>query len=386
MWSAEGLWMAPPSGETVEHARQHYNLGLLQSDTELALGSDVGLPWRVGELAQVNGSEPYVIRKFDSGLTALVYQLRADGKDYALKLARPECLVRNVDGQTSFLNKLLCRQRIESLRAQVSASDRSALDAVTKTYVGSLRYGVLLTEWVNGNSIDIWDRGRLQKFFAAGTALLEAGLFEWDFSPGNLLDDGENIRLFDFGYMYPFDPRRHFNSAGNGDTEPMFHLAERFETRNYFAYLLSLENVQGVDAALAAFRIEKEVVCEAYRDLAQNLARKGATPMVRDWLWRIISDWETSLECDLYQLYLKEGWRSHVLDLDDDLRGETCTSMTLRRCEWLLDTLKKHYADLKAFDAFFWQDRDLSSEKLAEAYQDRHQRAQRHQIVSPAQS
>ncbi len=53
---------------------------------------------------------------------------------------------------------------------------------------------------------------------------------EWDLCSGNLLvDRQEQLWLFDFGYMYPFDPLREFNS--NGLADPLFHFVERFETR-----------------------------------------------------------------------------------------------------------------------------------------------------------
>jgi hypothetical protein len=362
---------------TLEQQRQQRHLEQLQSATELTLGNEEGLPWRIAELAAITGREPFVVATIDSGLTAKIYHLRSAGGDFALKLARTECLVRNVDGHTSFLNELICRQRIDFMRA-----DTNAFAAVTKTYAASLRQGVLLTEWVDGESIQHWDRRRLQQLFAAGCELLQAGMFEWDFCPGNLLDDGERIRLFDFGYMYVFDPLRQFNSAGNGDSQPMFHLAERFETRNYFAYLLQLEIEQGMDAALSAFRLEKEVALEAYQSLRHQLLQRGATAMIADWLQAIVTRWSDALTHDLYSLYLQEGWRSHVLDLDDDLRGKTCTPTTLQRGEWLLHALQHHHDELRALDAFFWQDRERNQQQLVAAYREHLALARRYQIDS----
>lgn len=363
--------------QSLEQIRQKRHLQMLESDFELTLGSEDGLPWRITDLAAIKGGEAFVVQTIDSGLTATIHHLRAEGRDFALKLARKECLVRNVDGQTSFLNELVCRQRIEDLRAETNA-----FSAVTKTYAASHRHGVLLTEWVDGESIRVWDRRKLQQLFAAGCELLLAGLFEWDLCSGNVLDDGERIRLFDFGYMYAFDPLRQFNSAGNGDSEPMFHLAERFETRNYFATLLTLEKEQGFDAALAAFRMEKEVAIEAYRSLRRELQQRGGTAPIGDWLQGIITRWSSALSNDLHSLYLQEGWRSHVLDLDDDLRGKTCTPMTLQRGEWLLHALQHHHDDLRALDAFFWQDRERSREQLLATYHEHLTMAQRYQIAS----
>ena len=64
---------------------------------------------------------------------------------------------------------------------------------------------------------------------AVEAELARWGWFDWDPSPGNLLDDGQQISVFDFGYMWPFDPLHEFNS--NGLADPQFHVPERLETR-----------------------------------------------------------------------------------------------------------------------------------------------------------
>ena len=67
---------------------------------------------------------------------------------------------------------------------------------------------------------------------------------------GSIGGNDGRIRLFDFGYMYRFDPLRACNS--NGLLTPQHHGAERFETRCYYAHLLRLERECGQSAALAA--------------------------------------------------------------------------------------------------------------------------------------
>ena len=50
---------------------------------------------------------------------------------------------------------------------------------------------------------------------------------------------------------------------------------------------------------------------------------------------------------DLEALYLKEAWRSHWLDLHDDLSGQTCTASTLARIGWLERTTRERHGDLQ---------------------------------------
>ncbi len=206
-----------------------------------------------------------------------------------------------------------------------------------------------------------WDERQLRQLFDQLVELLLAGLFEWDLCPGNVLDDGRQVRLFDFGYMYRFDPLREFHSSG---LDPMFHAAERFETRNYFAFLLRLEQEQGLAAALDAFRMEKRIALEAYRRLWAELRDRGASPEVLGWVDDIGARWNAALEVGLMPLYLAEGWRSHRLDLFDDLHGRTCTRTTLLRTDWLIAAARDRFAALRRQGALFWEDSRRSGREL----------------------
>jgi hypothetical protein len=291
-----------------------------------------------------------------------VFRLRASGRDWTLKRARVPCLVQNVDGQTSFLNEVQRRADLTALKASEGGAAR--FRAVVDTRYASYRRGLLLSPWIEGHTVADWDERQLRQLFDQLIELVLAGLFEWDFCPGNVLDDGRQVQLFDFGYMYRFDPLREFHSAG---LEPLFHAAERFETRNYFAFLLRLEQEQGLAAALDAFRTEKRIALEAYRRLVAELLARGASSEVLAWLGDITARWSAGLEGDLTPLYLAEGWRSHRLDLRDDLHGRTCTPTTLVRTDWLITAARDSFDELRAQGALFWRDTRHSSSELVEA-------------------
>jgi hypothetical protein len=367
--------MKIPTLDALRHADQ---LAFLAAGHELTVGDAASCPLPPERLAATRGDEPYVARTLSNGLTATVHQLRIGGRSWALKLARPECLVQNVDGQTSFLNELQRRHELEALKAMPGGRDR--FRGVTDTLYGSLAHGIILTPWIDGEPVCRWDTRQLRQVFALGVELLLAGLFEWDFSPGNLLDDGEQVWMFDFGYMYRFDPLRQLNTAGHGTDVPMFHLAERFETRNYFGHLLECESREGLDLALSRFRLEKEIASEACEHLLSALQSRGADALVLNATASCIARWSEALRGDLQTLYLVEGWRSHVIDLDDDLRGKTCTPMTLRRADWLLAALREHFTTLKSESAFFWNDEGRSQRELVATYQGRRDEAQRFQV------
>lgn len=323
-------------------ARRQAQLTFLASGTEFRLGRAEDCPLPPAELAAITGDEPWVRDCLDDGLTARVYRIRLDGRDWALKVARRPCRVQNPDGQTSFLNELQRRRDFARLMRTPEQAERLA--GIVPTQYASLQQGIILSPWVEGRRIERWDERQLTELFDLLIALLLAGLFEWDLAAGNTLDDGR-IRLFDFGYLYPFDPLRQYNS--DGLASPGFHVAERFETRQLFACLLRLER-ESEAQALADFELEKRIALDAYQRLQQELAARGASQGVLDWLDDIMRRWRAALTGNLGALYLQEAWRSHWLDVKDDLSGQSCTPLTLQRLAWLRDKATTQHAELLA--------------------------------------
>jgi hypothetical protein len=372
---------AAASEPTLDERRHAAQRRFLAEDLDLEVGSVADCPLPLAQLVAVTGDEPWVVQHFGGGLTARVYRIRAGGRDWTLKRARRPALVKNFDGQTSFLNEIQRRADFVRLKAAGAMQAWPALAAIVDTTYASFAHGVLLSPWIEGEIVRTWDERRLRQLIDAAVACHAHGLFEWDLSPGNVLDDGTQVRLFDFGYMYPFDPLTQLNTAGHGTDVPMFHPVERFETRNLFGHLLELTRREGEAAALALFRLEKAIAVEAYERLIADLGARGARVEVLDALHDHVARWRAALAGDIGPLYLAEGWRSHVLDLADDLHGQTCTPTTLARADWLIDTLAHHHADLTAHDAFFGDDRGGDAATLLARYRARRRQAEGLQVV-----
>jgi hypothetical protein len=351
----------------IEAARRERQLALVAAQPEITLGTPGDCPLPPAELHALGRHHPAVRAVHESGLTAVVYKLHAQGRDWAVKQARPRSLVQNVDGQTSFLNELQRRAEFAALKALPGGATRWR--GIVDTVYASLRQGVVVSPWIAGDAVHSWSERSLAQLFDTGRELVRAGFFEWDFCPGNVLDDGRQVQLFDFGYMYRFDPLRHFNSAGTGTSVPQCHLAERIETRHVFGWLLTLEQTQGLGAALSAFRMEKAIALDSYERLRSELAQDGALPIVLAWLDAIVARWRNALGGDLAGLYLQEGWRSHTLDLEDDLHGQTCTPGTLARADWLLTALRDSHAALRNHAVFSTDDAVCSRSELLLRYQ-----------------
>lgn len=352
---------------TLDARRQQANLAFIASGAEFAFGDAAALPLPVAELKALTAASPGVEAVHNGGLTAEVICLHHAGRRWAVKRARAECRVRNPDGQTSFLNELQRHAELAPL----------ALPGVIAPIYGSLCAGLVVSPWISGRHPGVLDERQARALLETGCALIEHGFFEWDYSAGNLLDDGERLWLYDFGYCYRFDPLTQYNSAGHGLEAPQHHLAERIEGRHLFGALL---DAGSDDAALPHFLAFKRLAAQAYDDLADRLAARGATERVLHHYRGLAARWRHALAHAPAQLYLADAWQAHGSDLDDDLRGRSCTPRTLRRARWLQQALREHGRTLRDCGALAAEDAALDDDTLLARLRERELEAERHQL------
>ena len=191
---------------------------------------------------------------------------------------------------------------------------------------------------------------------------------EWDLCPGNIIDDEGHVWLFDFGYMYPFNPLCEFNS--NGLSDPLFHACERFETRNFFGWLLRQGDALSPDAALELYHDLKTVALSVYRQKLAWLEQQGAEPTVLIWVSGLITQWQQALQSRdaLQSLMEVENFRSQVLDIEDDLHGQSCTALTLKRLELVERCIRECFPALKQGGVLFYDNAGKSQSELLGLY------------------
>mgnify|MGYP003376855251 CR=1 FL=1 len=235
--------------------------------------------------------------------------------------------------------------------------------------------GVILSPWIEGHALQRFDAAIFEQVFSVIVALELAGFFEWDLCHRNIVEDGQRITLFDFGYMYRFDPLRHFNN--NGLATPLFFGIERFETRAFFDHLLHNPSRLEEPALLALYRLEKEHALAHYEAKHAELTARAAAPEVLIWQAAINARWRHALRSPeaLQRLYLVESFRSHVLDLLDDVHGKTCTPRTLARADRVLSLIREHFSLLQEEHGLFFGDELKSREQLMSRYRDLRQHA-----------
>jgi hypothetical protein len=352
---------------TLDEKRQQANLAFMASGAEFAFGEATALPLPVAELQALKADSAGVEAIHDGGLTAEVLCLNHAGRRWAVKRTRAECRVRNPDGQTSFLNELQRHAELAPL----------ALPGVIAPVYGSLRAGLVVSPWIAGRHPGVLDERQARSLLETGCALIQHGFFEWDYSAGNLLDDGERLWLYDFGYCYRFDPLTQFNSAGHGRDCPQFHLAERIEGRHLFGALL---DAGSDDQALPHFIAFKRLAIEAYDALVERLIRRGASSLVLNHYRGLAAHWREELAHTPTRLYLADAWQAHSSDLEDDLRGRSCTPRTLRRAQWLQRALREHGASLRGSGALTPADAALSDATLLACLHERELEARHYQL------
>ncbi|MFT6987682.1 MAG: hypothetical protein ACJAT7_003540 [Psychromonas sp.] len=365
----------------MEAERQQAQQAFAESEQNIELGSLHDFPLTLQQLKSTTENSSYVVETFNSGLTAVVYHLQIEGKSWTLKLKRKVSLVNNIDGQTSFLNEVQRRRDL----AQLKKANPDNFKHIVDTQFASFRDGIILSPWIAGEPLTALNRDLFVQIFSAIMDLELSGLFEWDFCPGNILLDSNNeIKLFDFGYMYQFDPKKQFNS--NGQKTPLFHGIERFETRFFFDFILKNPLDLSSEALFSLYKIEKQCALQIYQQKLQKLIELGADASVIAWQKAINQHWQTALLDDsaLKALYLLESFRSNLLDLLDDLHGQSCSPYTLQKADLVLNLTEQHFELIAASDGFFFGDEKLSKKALIDKYSQFRQDAERFQLKKSA--
>ncbi|WP_019614340.1 hypothetical protein [Psychromonas ossibalaenae] len=360
-----------------EQQRQQVQKSFAESGRNIEVGDLKEFPLTLAQLKATNSGSDYVVESFNSGLTAVVHHLQFGEQHWTLKLKRPVSLVKNIDGQTSFLNEVQRRRDLTALKQ----SEPHAFENIVDTQFASFTDGIILSPWIAGESLLTFSQALLEQIFSCIINLELNGLFEWDLCPGNILVDTNNIiKLFDFGYMYQFDPAEHFNS--NGQATPLFHGIERFETRFFFDYLMKNPLNLSEQALFELYRQEKQCALTAYQYKLQKLRDADAQLSVINRQLNINLSWEKALGCDcaLRELYLVESFRSNVLDLLDDLHGQSCTAYTLKKVDLVLTFLSGNFEQLNKSNAFFFGDEKLTRDELITKYTQMRKDAQRFQL------
>ncbi|MGR5147129.1 hypothetical protein ACQKP8_11355 [Photobacterium alginatilyticum] len=361
----------------MEQQRQQAQLDFVRSGQNITVGTLEGLPMALEQLKATTPQSDYVVETFSSGLTAVVYHLRIGETEWTLKQKREESLVKNIDGQTSFLNEVQRRRDTTKLKQ----SDPDSFKHIVDTQFASYQDGIILSPWIEGERLHTLSGDIFQQIFSAIVSLELNGLFEWDFCPGNILLDSQGrIKLFDFGYMYQFDPLQHFNS--NGRATPLFHGIERFETRFLFDYFLKNPSNLSADALFDLYRVEKQCALTAYQyKLKQLLALEADQPVI-DHLEGLTLRWQRALDNNeaLNELYLVESYRSSLLDLLDDLHGKSCSVYSLKKADWVLELVELHFDQLRASDAFFFGDETLEKHELVAKFTRLRKDAEKYQL------
>jgi hypothetical protein len=332
----------------------------------MVVGSLDDLPMSINELKAIDQSSRWVVESFESGLTAIVYHLNIDGMSYNLKKKRPESLVKNVDGQTSFLNEIQRRQTFEELRLKNSIIDQG----IVKTIYANYREGIIVSEWIEGGFIEDINEALLDQLFRLTLEMEKQGIMEWDLCKGNILISKDGwVKLFDFGYAYTYDPRKAFNSEGL--KVPLFNSVERFETRFFMPYLLDL-HINEDEKIMTLYKVVKKSAIKIYKEKEAWLRAIQADPILLEVCKDQLKKWEDAIKDknSLKNLYKLESMRSYVLDIHDDLMGKSCSPTTLRKVDKVLDMLETDYDFIKKHDGFLWNDVGLSQQALVNKYQE----------------
>lgn len=360
--------------------RRKNQMMLLKNNYELQVGSLLEFPLTLEEVKAIDEHSRYVVSVNQSGLSAIVYQIKVQGRMYNIKKRREEILVQNIDGQTSFINEVQRRYEFEQLRKQNDVLRKG----IVQTIYASIKHGVIVSEWIEGEHPRHFSKHLVHQLFELLFNMEIHSIFEWDVSLGNILvDEHQQIKLYDFGYCYHYNPLKMYNP--DGLESPLFHMVERFESRTYMQYLLELSLTQGSDALYEAYRQEKEEAIHIYERKVAYLKKHQGLHEIINLYQGFILRWKDALRNQklLIKQYQLDAFRSYKIEIHDDLSGKTCTPYTLMKVDEMLRLLEEQYEFLKENEAFIWGDETKTKQELIAHYQEERKKIQQYQVERP---
>ncbi len=356
--------------------RQKKQMDFHNSNENIIIGDQSKLPISINLLKDPLKLEAlgYVEKIFDNGLTATVYKLNIDSKTYNLKIKRETSLVKNIDGQTSYLNEIQRRRDFEMFRI----SDPIIDAGIVKTIYADYRLGIMLSEWIDGFVPVRYTRKIIKNLFKLTWSIEKNGVMEWDLCSGNLLvNEQEDIFLFDFGYMYSHNPLTDFNSEGKSN--PLFNSVERFETRAFLPYLLNIKDEKDI---LKFYKIEKEEAVDIFKEKIKWLISKNADVDIIEMNKIELDKWSNALKSNkaLSKLYALESLRSYVLDIHDDISGKSCSKHTIQKIDEVMKIISSNHDFLSENNGYLWDDIGLSKIELLVKYNNIRELANKYQL------
>jgi hypothetical protein len=157
-------------------------------------------------------------------------------------------------------------------------------------------------------------------------------------------------------------------------------MVERFETRFFFGWLL--KSACSLAEPLELYRTLKQIAVEVYQRKIEWLKAQHAQAIVINHFESVIESWQRALASDdeLLHLFQLESFRSHVLDIDDDIDGQSCTELTLKRISLVLDVLASDFDYLNNNGGLFYGNKGKSQQALIEQYEQKRELAQKYQL------
>lgn len=346
---------------TPTELRRQKQVAFLESDQNIIIGSLVDFPLRIEDVLAMTEDSPFVVQKIESGLTSLNYNIQVQGNKYNIKVKRQKILVSNLDGQTSFLNEIQRRYELEEIRKTNPMLDKG----IVKTIYANLHEGIIISNFIDGVHPENYEERDLENFFNVLFHLDTNGFFEWDLCKGNIMKEGSQFILFDFGYMYRFNPLKEFNSEGLN--APNFHPIERFETRHYLHVLRDLEE----SVSKGKYRVLKRLTKDYFNRKVEFLLDHNADEVVIKHYQSLIQHLGNILMDNraLEVHYISDMYRATALDIEDDISGKSCTKYTLEKVAYMKKLIQNEYTLLSSNNVFLHEDR-LSQSDLLNRYQD----------------
>lgn len=311
---------------------------------------------------------PGIDEVHQEGCTSIVYRYNYESHSYAIKVKRKDIPQFPKDLYYSFDIEMAFR----------FVSQIFEINGICKTLYTNNSPKVMISDWISGcyiknmNAIDVT---AVAHAFELMLDLQKMGFFIFDLNMSNIKYKDGMPYLYDFGYVYPFNPRIECNPYTiNRVPDMYFDNLERYKTTHIMRYISNIERTNGSLVAIQQYELFADIFLQYQQKWLLYLKERDAAAWLCDRAELNIMWYSSERETATTERYILDKFLSYILTLEEGIYYDLYDEKFSVRLNELLSLVESSYDQLKKGITYFSYPIESSAEELIRYIKNRYQK------------